>query len=314
MLSNNLVDAEQFKRENKIQKSLDQYKIISNQFENELLDYETASYFYKRCLDISQEFKSTPGEANAYMGLGICEEKVCNIDMARENLETALEKAIESRLDRIVPSVQKQLIRVYKVIAEQALSEQEDFDRALEYFNKCLGVSKDAKVQQEEADCYQRIGLIYKKQNDLEQATFYLNKFLKICEEMSNKEMQGEAHKQLADTYSASGNITQAIQHLQSLLAIANESGKKSANADAALKLGLLHYKEGYLKKSVEFLGRHFELARTGDEKNQAMIDMSRVNLGIADANTKIEQYKKLVLNDTQSLLTWKVKREFKKN
>jgi hypothetical protein len=49
----------------------------------------------------------------------------------------------------------------------------------------------------------------------------------------------------------------------------------------------------------VEFLGRHFELARTGDEKNQGIIDMSRVNLGIADANTKIEQYKKLVLHDT---------------
>ena len=126
--------------------------------------------------------------------------------------------------------------------------------------------------------------------------------------------MQGEAHKQLADTYSASGNVTQAIQHLQSLLGIAKETNKKSANADAALKLGLLHYKEGYLKKSVEFLGLHFELARTGDEKKQQMIDMSRVNLGIAEANTKIEQYKKLILNDTQALLAWKVKRDFKKS
>lgn len=143
-LSNNLVDAELFKREQKIQKSLDQYKIISDQFETQLEDYETASYFYKRCLDISQEEKSLPGEANAYMGLGICEEKVFNIDMARENLETALEKAIESRLDKIVPRVQLNLIRVYKIIAEQALDEQEDYEKSLEFFNKCLNVSKDA--------------------------------------------------------------------------------------------------------------------------------------------------------------------------
>ena len=57
------------------------------------------------------------------MGLGICEEKVFNIDMARENLETALEKALESRLERIVPKVQLNLIRVYQIIAETALDE-----------------------------------------------------------------------------------------------------------------------------------------------------------------------------------------------
>ena len=133
--------------------------------------------------------------------------------------------------------------------------------------------------------------MIYKKQNDLDSATYYLKKFLEICEEGGDakKDMQAEAHKQLADTYSASGNVNLAIQHLNNLLNIAHASGKKSANADAALKLGLLHYKEGYLKKSVEFLGRHFELARTGEDQDMKMIDMSRINLGIAEANTKID-------------------------
>jgi len=138
---------------------------------------------------------------------------------------------------------------------------------------------------------------------------------LEISEEGGDarKEMQAEAHKQLSDIYSAQGNVTTAIQHLNKLLTLAQQSGKKSAHADAFLKLGLLHYKEGYLKKSVEFLSRHFELARTGEEKDQKLIDMSRINLGIAEANTKIEQYKKLVLNDTQALLEWKVNKKFKK-
>ena len=92
------------------------------------------------------------------MGLGICEEKVFNIDMARENLETALEKALESRLERIVPKVQLNLIRVYQIIAETALDEQENFEKSLEYFNKCLNVSKDANQKEKEAVCYQRIG------------------------------------------------------------------------------------------------------------------------------------------------------------
>ena len=43
------------------------------------------------------------------------------------------------------------------------------------------------------------------------------------------------------------------------------------------------------------------------------MIDAARVNLGIAQANTMIENYKMMVLNDTQALLEWKVKRTWRK-
>ncbi len=43
-----------------------------------LSDFETASYFHKRCLDISIEYKYLEGEARAYRGLGIAEEKVMN--------------------------------------------------------------------------------------------------------------------------------------------------------------------------------------------------------------------------------------------
>ena len=44
------------------------------------------------------------------------------------------------------------------------------------------------------------------------------------------------------------------------------------------------------------------------------MIDAARVNLGIAQANTMIENYKNLVLNDVPALLEWKIKRSMKKN
>ena len=47
-----------------------------------------------------------------------------------------------------------------------------------------------------------------------------------------------------------------------------------------------------------------------GDEaKDQKLIDAARVNLGIAQANTNIETYKALVLNDLHGLLDWKIKR-----
>ena len=91
-LSQNLVSAERYHRDEEVDKCLKQYTAVANQFE-QLNDYETASYFYKRCLDVSIEFNSQKGEAKAYMGLGICEEKVMNIFRAMENLVTALTKA-----------------------------------------------------------------------------------------------------------------------------------------------------------------------------------------------------------------------------
>lgn len=63
----------------------------------------------------------------------------------------------------------------------------------------------------------------------------------------------------------------------------------------------------------MEYLQRHFELLRKEEVKNQKLIDAARVNIGIAMANTQIESYKHLVLNDVNALLTWKIKREMKK-
>ena len=132
---------------------------------------------------------------------------------------------------------------------------------------------------------------------------------------------RAEAHRQLAETHSKNGNVQAAIQHLESLLNIANQERNKPAQADAFLKLGLLYYQEKIIKKSVECLQKHFLLARGPEEdnqnetqKSQKLIDKARVNLGIAEANTMIENYKYLVLNDLNGLLDWKIRRQIKKN
>ena len=59
------------------------------------------------------EAKYIEGEAKAYKGLGICEEKVLNIFEAMGKLETALEKAIDGNLLKIDKEISKELVRVY---------------------------------------------------------------------------------------------------------------------------------------------------------------------------------------------------------
>eukprot|EP00347_Sterkiella_histriomuscorum_P015789 403355675 len=310
-LSDNLVQGENFLRDANIKNCFNQYIKVATQFE-ELNDYETASYFHKRCLDVSIDAKFIEGEAKAYKGLGICEEKVLNIFEAMNYLETALEKSIDGSLTKIEKEISKELVRVYQIIAID-FQDREEFDKSLEYFEKCLEASKRANDKDKEAECYQRIGLIHEKLGDLDKSIVFLNRFLELCMQNDNKEKAGEAHKKLAETHSKNGNISAAIKHLESLLNIAIEENKKPAQADAALKLGLLNYQEGLIKKSVDYLQRHFELLRKEEIKNQKLIDAARVNLGIAQANTQIENYKHLVLNDVNTLLTWKINRQMKK-
>jgi tetratricopeptide (TPR) repeat protein len=112
-----------------IRQCFNQYQGVAKQYE-ELNDYETASYFHKRCLDISIEYKYIEGIAKAYRGLGICQEKVLNIFEAMENLETALEHSIEGNQTKIEKEISKDLVRVYQIIAVDFF-ERDDFHKAL---------------------------------------------------------------------------------------------------------------------------------------------------------------------------------------
>ena len=77
-MSDTLISAENYWRDGNFKQCFLSYVNVAKKFEL-LNDFETASYFHKKCLDMSIDFKYVEGEAKAYMGLGICEEKVLNI-------------------------------------------------------------------------------------------------------------------------------------------------------------------------------------------------------------------------------------------
>lgn len=75
------------------------------------------------------------------------------------NMETALDKAAEGHHDELEKQISKDLVRVYSVIAVQ-FQEQNDFDKSLQYFQKCLEASQRAQDKTMEGECYQKMGKI----------------------------------------------------------------------------------------------------------------------------------------------------------
>ena len=75
MLRDDLIGAEVDWREGEYRSCFRTYQQVAHRYQDEQ-DFCTSSYFHKRCLDVSLDFKYFEGEALAYKGLGYCEENV----------------------------------------------------------------------------------------------------------------------------------------------------------------------------------------------------------------------------------------------
>lgn len=99
------------------------------------------------------------------------------MDMAMKYHEKALERAADANKKGVIREISKQLVRVYKNIAEER-QEKEDFDQALQFYEKCLESCEEAKEYDQEAECYFQIGLIHEKMEDLGEAVLNVTKYL----------------------------------------------------------------------------------------------------------------------------------------
>ena len=300
--------AEKFGNEGDVAKSVTEYRKICAKYE-EVTDYPTASYFYKKCLNISKQRKYAEGEATSYMGLGLCEEGERNIMKAQEYYETALEKALDKDLHSIYKVISEQLIRVYEKLA---LSNESagDFPKALDYYDKCLDASKRALNTKKEAECYFKLGITYEKTKELEKSVEALEKYLGICEKLGDQEGRSLALKELAERNKQLGKLEKSKLCLNELkdVQLSNKGRALENKAEACLKLGLLEFQNGNLQSSVGYFEKEF-FEKAKELKDRSMIDIGRVNTGIAKGLNGLDLYKDIIKNNYQAFLSWKFKR-----
>ena len=180
-------------------------------------DYETASYFHQRCLDISIEFKYIEGEALAHKGLGNAEEKVFNKLQAMDHLEIARGKVEDTEYKKTREMILIDLVRIYQLIADESLDKvrslltqttpldaedehlkQDALDQAKRFFQKCLDVSIEMDFKRKVAECHQSLGQIHEINGNLDMAIEARKKFLEITKDDNSPEglrQQVEAYK-----------------------------------------------------------------------------------------------------------------------
>lgn len=322
-LKNLLTAAEPFLRTDK-GVAVDEYSRIADFFYSDKLnDFQTAAYFYKRCLSLAKSIQDPKWECNAMLGLGKCFAKLGRLDKAIEFYENIQKKADENQLNSIVIQASRELIEIYDKMAERYMqnNEEENPDKALYFLEKCLQAAELSRDTEKEAAVCHKIGAIHVKKKDFEKALTYQNKNLVINRpddrEKDNKKNVInliEAHASIAKSYMALGKIDDALKHMQDYLETSKQNRKQNYSADAAFHLARLYAMKGNNQKSIEFYQQHFESARNEKvNKDRRLIDKARVYLGMAKANMGIDNYLKIVTQSAQNikpLLEWKAKKD----
>jgi hypothetical protein len=80
------------------------------------------------------------------------------------------------------------------------------------------------------------------------------------------------------------------------------------SKAEACLKLGLIEFQGGNLQSSVNYFEKEF-FEKAKELHNRPLIDIGRVNIGIAKGLNTLDLYKDIIKNNHQAFLAWKFKR-----
>jgi tetratricopeptide (TPR) repeat protein len=103
-------------------------------------------------------------EALAEMGFAKCYDLFDNSDQAIDSLENSIKKA-EGQDKETMRLISKELITIYKKLAEKYEVEAKDFDEniqaALGYYEKCLEVCRRAGEKELQGKISNKIGKIY---------------------------------------------------------------------------------------------------------------------------------------------------------
>ena len=305
-LKERLTNAEKLFQEGDFPESFRVYHELGGYFEKTRENYDSATYFYKRCDELAGKNQLYSEQTTALVGLGNCAYKTSNIESAINFYEKGIKIAEFHDLKHSLYTISKSLTEVYRLEAEK-LEFNGRTDEALENYLKCLEAAKTSedKIAQGNA-CYQ-IGLIFFKKEEYEAALEYLEEYLKHSRAVNYTEGITSALAKLANVHQAMGEIQTAIEELEQLNKEASDNDRQEAQAEATLNLGLLYQQQENHDLAVNYLRKHYELARKLQDRT--LIDSASVSLGMAEAACAASKFSELISDDFEKLLQWKVKR-----
>ena len=173
-----------------------------------------------------------------------------------------------------------------------------DFERALNYQQRCLKIMTRLGDKTRLGNAYSDIGDVYFDRGDTTKSAKYYKQHLKVAKENGDRLGEGRASENMGFVQLRRGNFDAAKKDFELCLEIAKEIGDKSHEASALGGLGVAHDNLGHFKKAMEFFQLQLQIAKELADKE--IEERSYCNLG----NTCLHQgnFKQALVYHTQLL------------
>ena len=244
------------------------YRILSEIY-SKTGEYKNAIHFQELRLKASIERGDLASERSAYYQLATAYYNSKEYEKAIELFELYF---------NVLGSAEGFVEGVVCSILGKTCHKMFDFERALNYQQRCLKIMTRLGDKTRLGNAYSDIGDVYFDRGDTTKSAKYYKQHLKVAKENEDRLGEGRASVNMGFVQLRRGNFEAAIKDFELCLQIAKEIGDKSHEASALSGLGLAHDNLGHFKKAMEFFQLQLKIAKELGDKE--IKEKSYCNLG----------------------------------
>ncbi|MDP1799931.1 MAG: tetratricopeptide repeat protein [Bacteroidota bacterium] len=168
--------------------------------------------------------------------------------------------------------------------------QQDFYDKALDYYEQELKLSRDIKDKALEAEALYLCASMYGTKGDLDKELIYLKNAIELFKEQNNLRMLGLMYSNLSANHSDRKNYKEAIASCEHALEIFKETGEEESSAATLRNLGDLYSKTGNPKKALEYFKKAMDAAMKVETKQ--LLNKSEITQSMAFAYSDLGDYK----------------------
>jgi CHAT domain-containing protein/Tfp pilus assembly protein PilF len=175
-------------------------------------------------------------------------------------------KLAESRAAKDQKEEAQQLLDLGAVYSEAGKKE-----KALEYDNQGLTISRDQKLRSIEAAALNDIGSVYSDLGQKQKALEFLNQALPIRREVRDRKGEAATLDSIGGVYSDQGQMEKSLEYFSQALPIRREVGDRGGEATTLDNLAEAYMYQGQMPKAMEYLNQALPMQRElGDRGGEA--------------------------------------------
>ncbi len=253
-------------------------------------NYSKALSCYEKALIIAQSLKNKKSESSCLNNIGIIYEKIGNYDKALEYLTKAL--VIDEQLgDKIYISMD--LNNIGETFRTKGLisGNEEDFHRALDYFNDCLKLTRKTVDRETEVEVLNNIGTVYTDLKKYYEALKYFKSGYKKAEEIKDVEAMGMILTNIGIVHYNQGNYEESTEYYQEAIDLANRIEGDQIRWEAYMESARAYEKQNKFKKAKE----NYEMSIKTIETIRTGIELEENKASFLGTDKKIDAYHYLI-------------------